>query len=90
MDVTSESIWKSVASLLDMRVAHTMAALLEAEAIPAQVMSGTMLIGEALWEVSVPANRLEAARCLLAKSQLTDSELAFLATGVLDGTDDSN
>jgi hypothetical protein len=85
MDVTSKSTWKSVASLLDMRVAHSMAALLEAEAIPAQVVSGTQLIGEPLWEISVPVESFDAARCLLEKSQFTDAELAFLATGVLDG-----
>ena len=85
MDVTSKSTWKSVASLLDMRVAHSMAALLEAEAIPAQVVSGAQLIGEPLWEISVPVESFDAARCLLEKSQFTDAELAFLATGVLDG-----
>jgi hypothetical protein len=89
MDVTSKSTWKSVASLLDMRVAHLMAALLEAEAIPAQVISGTKLIDEPLWEISVPLEWFEAARCLLDKSQFTDAELAFLATGVLAGIDDS-
>jgi hypothetical protein len=90
MDVISNSTWKSVVSLLDVRVAHTIAALLEAEAIAAQVMSSSKLIGEALlWEVHVPAEQLEAACCLLAQSQLTESELSYLATGVLDGTDDS-
>jgi hypothetical protein len=84
MDVTSKSTWKSVASLLDMRVAHSMAALLEAEAIPAQVVSGTKLIGEPLWEIRVPVECFDAARCLLDKSQFTDAELAFLATGLLD------
>jgi hypothetical protein len=38
-----------------------------------------------LWEVSVPVEGFDAAKCLLDKSQFTDSELAFLATGLLDG-----
>jgi hypothetical protein len=90
MDVTSKSTWTSVASLLDVRVAHAMATLLEAEAIAAQVISSSKLIGEVLlWEVHVSPDQLEAACCLLAQSQLTESELSYLATGVLDRTPDS-
>jgi len=90
MDVTSKSTWTSVASLLDVRVAHTIAALLEAEAIAAQVIPSSKLIGEALlWEVRVSPDRLEAACCLLAQSQLTESELSYLAIGVLNSTADS-
>ncbi len=55
-----------------------MAALLEAEAIPAQVISGTKLTGERLWEVSVPVESFDAALTLFAKSHFTDSELASL------------
>jgi hypothetical protein len=73
-----------------MRVAYTMAALLEAEAIPAHVTSESTLIGEALlWEVRVPIDQLEAARGLLNNSNFTDPELVFLSTGALDSTDDS-
>jgi hypothetical protein len=41
--------------------------------------------GEPSWEISVPVEWFDAARCLLDKSRFTDAELAFLATGVLDG-----
>jgi hypothetical protein len=90
MDVSSESIWESVASFLDIEMAHTVAALLEAEVIPAQVIAGSKLMGEApLWEVRVPADHLDAARCLLAQSQLSDPELTYLATGVLGTPDEA-
>jgi hypothetical protein len=84
MDVTSQSAWQSVASLLDEGVAHTLAALLEAEAVPTQVTSASKLVGDALvWEIRVPFAMLERAHALLDQSRFTDWELQYLATGVL-------
>ena len=90
MDVTSQSAWQSVASLFDEKVAHSLAALLEAEAVPARVTADSKLVGDALvWEVRVPFAMLERAHALLDQSRLTDSELQYLATGVLSGDDRS-
>jgi hypothetical protein len=82
--------WQSVVSLLDVNVAHSLAALLEAEAVPTQVTSDSKLIGEALvWEIRVPVGMLEQANRLLAQSRFTDAELTYLATGALTIDDDS-
>ena len=89
MNVASKSGWQSVASLYDARAAHDLAVLLEDEAVPTQVASDAKLIGEALvWEVWVPIAMLERAHQLLDQSRLTDTELAYLATGVLTGVDE--
>jgi hypothetical protein len=82
--------WESVVSLTDVNVAHTLAALLAAEAVPTQVTSDSKLIGEALvWEIRVPVGMLERAHDLLSHSRFTDAELTYLATGVLSGDNDS-
>jgi len=86
MGVSTRSGWTSVASLYDAGAAHTLAALLNDEAVPTLVTSDSRLIGEALiWEVSVQADMLEHARFLLKRSPLADAELEYLATGVLIG-----
>jgi hypothetical protein len=89
MDVTSKLGWQSVASLYDVRAAHSLAVLLEDEAVPTQETSDAKLIGEALvWEVWVPVAMLERAHQLLGQSRFTDAELEYLATGVLAGVED--
>jgi hypothetical protein len=86
MDVTSDSPWPTVANLYDEKVAQTLASLLEAEAVPTRVAPDPMLVGESLvWEVRVPLEMFERALELLAKSQYSDAELEFLATGQLSG-----
>jgi hypothetical protein len=88
MNATSELAWQPIALLYDETAAHNLAALLEAEAVPARVNSDSKLIGYALgWEVCVPAAMLQRAHQLLAPSQFTDAELEYLATGVLAGDD---
>jgi hypothetical protein len=78
--------WQPVISVLDARVAHSMADLLEAELIRVSVTPDSMTT-EAVpsWTVFVPVEQLESARNLFARSQFTDSELTFLATGELGG-----
>jgi hypothetical protein len=86
MSVSSRSKWTSVASFYDAAVAHTLATLLNDEAVPTQVTSVLSPIGETLiWAVSVQADTLEHARSLLERSRFADAELEYLATGVLPG-----
>jgi hypothetical protein len=82
--------WESVVALTDVNVAHTLAALLAAEAVPTQVTSDSKLIGEALvWKIRVPVGMLERTYDLLSHSRFTEAELTYLATGVFSGDDDS-
>ena len=88
--MTEESNWQSVISVLDVRVAHSLADLLEAEMISVRVIPDSRITDAApSWTVLVSVEQLEAARNFLARTQFTDSELTFLATGELGGTDDS-
>ena len=82
--------WQPVISVLDAAVAHSIADLLEAELIRVRVTPDSMTT-EAVpsWTVLVLAEQLELARNLFARSQFTDSELTFLATGKLGSTDES-
>jgi len=87
--MTQESKWEPAISVIDVRVAHSVAKLLEAEMISVQVMPESQIIGTSpSWTVLVPAGQSEAARQLLAQSQFTDAELTFLATGELRGAKD--
>jgi hypothetical protein len=83
------SRWQPVISVLDAGVAHSIADLLEAEMIRVRVTRDSMTT-EAVpsLTVLVPVEQLEVARNLFAQSQFTDSELTFLATGELSGTDE--
>ena len=85
-----ESSWQSVASVLDRGVARSLADLLAAEMLSVRVEphSGSPEAVES-WRVLVPEQQSETARELLARSQLSDAELSFLATGKLDGSRDS-
>ena len=77
-----------VASVYDISTAHSLAALLNAELVPAKAVAGSQVIGEArVWEVKVPSAMSERARLLLAPSLLSDAELNYLATGALTGDD---
>ena len=88
MTVTAKSTWQAVAPLFDVRSAHAMAGLLQAEGIPTRVTPASPGVGGApKWEVQVPSEQLEVALILLEKSRLTDAELNYLATGLLDGDD---
>jgi hypothetical protein len=90
MELASKSGWIVVASLYDIYTAHSLAALLNAELVPAEVGEGSRGIGEArLWEVRVPSPAAERTQLLLAPSVLSDAELGYLylATGTLPGTD---
>jgi hypothetical protein len=83
-----ESNWEPVISVTDVRIAHSVAELLKAEMISVRVQpDGWKSDAAPSWTVLVPVRQMEAARDLPAQSQLTDSELTFLATGELGGAD---
>ena len=91
MNLTSQSNQIVVASLYDISAAQSLAALLNAELVPAEVIAGSQVIGGArVWDVTVPSTMLERARLLLAPSLLSDAELNYLATGALTGNDVAN
>jgi hypothetical protein len=88
--VDSRIAWIPLVSLYDEKAAHTLATLLNDEAVPTQVAAVPKLIGEShVWEVSVQNNMFDHAQHLLSQSRFTDAELEYLATGVLR-SDDSN
>lgn len=91
MGVTSRSGSIVVASVYDASTARSLAALLNAELVPAEVVAGSQVIGEAhVWEVRVPPVVSERARLLLTPSLLSEAELDYLATGALTGNDATN
>ena len=65
-----------------------MAALLQAEGIPAKVSPAFPgLSGAPMWQVQVAAEQLEVALILYERSRFTDAEMNYLATGLLGGED---
>jgi hypothetical protein len=91
MGITSQSGWTVVASVYDASTARSLAALLNPELVPAEVVAGSQVIGGArAWEVRVPSATSERARLLLAPSVLSEAELTYLATGALPGNDATN
>jgi hypothetical protein len=83
-----ESNWESVISVIDARVAHSVAELLEAELISVCVVTDSRTTDAApSWTVLVSVEQMEVARNLLAQSKFTDAELTFLATGELGAAD---
>lgn len=83
---STEASWESVASILDVRAAHNLAELLQAELIPTRVVAATHHVSAAAsWEVEVPADQVATAQRLMESSRLTDAELSYLASGDLDG-----
>jgi hypothetical protein len=91
MSFTSNSAWDVVVSFSDVLSAHAMAVLFRAEGVPAEVVSDTSLLGEArLCAIRVPPDLAHRARWLMSQAQFTDAELAFLATGELDGADSTD
>jgi hypothetical protein len=87
--MTIELKWEPAISVIDVRVARSVAELLEAELISVQVMPDSRVTEAApSWMVLVPVGQSDAARQLLAQSQFTDAELTFLATGELRGAED--
>jgi putative signal transducing protein len=82
-----EPAWELLLTVFDAISAHLLSDLLTREGVPTRVHSESPLFGVARsCQIFVPAELLEHARSLLTADQLSDSELAYLATGRL-GTD---
>jgi hypothetical protein len=62
--------------------------LFRGEGLPAKLISGNPLFGDAqACEVRVPPELEHRARWLLSQAQFTDAELTYLATGELGDTE---
>lgn len=76
--------WITFAVYGDAASAEATAGLLRSETIPVHVASGEPVPGLIEgFRVMVPPDMLHRAQWILSQAQLTDEELAFLATGVL-------
>jgi hypothetical protein len=66
-------------------------ALFQAEGVPTEVVSDTLLLGEARrCEIRVPSELAHRARWLMSQAQFTDAELTFLATGKLEDPENAD
>jgi len=80
--------WQPFETFSDRGSAEALAAVLGSEGVPARVESSELVAGiEARYRVLVPSSLVHRARWVLADSDLTDSELDYLATGKLSDAD---
>jgi hypothetical protein len=76
--------WKPFEVFSDRGSAEALVAVLGSEGVPARVESSELVAGiEARYRVLVPSSLVHRARWVLADSDLTESELDYLATGKL-------
>ena len=80
--------WQPFQTFSDRGSAEVLAAVLDSEGVPARVESSKLVAGiESRYCVLVPASLAHRANWVLADSDLTDSELEYLATGKLSDTE---
>ncbi len=80
--------WQPFEIFSDRGSAEALAAVLGSEGVPARVESSELVAGiEARHRVLVPSALAHRARWVLADSDLTDSELGYLATGEFSEAD---
>jgi hypothetical protein len=79
MKDTANPAPRKVATIFDARVARRLAALLEDELIPAEVLSDS----SQRWYVLVPSDYADRACVILRSSELSEAELSYLAVGEL-------
>jgi hypothetical protein len=76
--------WQVFQTFSDRGSAEALAAVLASEDVPARVESSKLVAGiETRHGVLVPASLVHRAKWVLADSDLSDSELDYLATGKL-------
>jgi hypothetical protein len=76
--------WQPFKSFSDRGSAEALAAVLDSEGVPTRIMSSGLVAGiETRYRVLVPSSLAHRAKWVLADSDLTDSELDYLATGEL-------
>jgi len=81
-----EKLWARFMSFPDSASAVAAASYLEQNGVPSRVEAGSPSVDFSnIAFVLVPGHLAHRAKWLWAKSDLTESELHFLATGELDG-----
>lgn len=82
--------WQVVATFSDVASGHVIVTLFNQEGLPAKLILGNPLSGDANGcEIRVPRELAHRARWILSQAELTDAELTYLATGELGGTDNT-
>jgi len=85
--MTSEK-WQPFETFSDRGSAEALVAVLNSEDVPARIESSHLVAGiETRHRVLVPSSLMHRARWVLADSDLTESELDYLATGKLSDTE---
>ena len=80
--------WKPFQAFSDRGSAEALAVVLDSEGVPARIESSKLVAGiETRHCVLVPASLVHRAKWVLADTDLTDSELDYLATGKLSDTE---
>ena len=84
----SRNDWQPFQTFSDRGSAEARAGVLESEGVPARVASSELVAGiETRHRVLVPSSLVHRANWVLADSDLTDSELDYLATGKLSDSE---
>jgi hypothetical protein len=79
-----------VATFSDVASGHVIVTLFNREGLPAELILGNPLLGDANGcEIRVPHELAHRARWILSQAELTDAELTYLATGELGDADSS-
>ena len=74
--------WQPFQSFSDRGSAEALAAVLDSEGVPTRIRSSGLVAGiETRYRVLVPSSLAHRAKWVLADSDLTESELDYLATG---------
>jgi hypothetical protein len=82
--------WRVVATFSDVASGHVIVTLFNREGLPAELILGNPLLGDANGcEIRVPHELAHRARWILSQAELTDAELTYLATGELGDADSS-
>ena len=80
--------WQPFQTFSDRGSAEARAVVLDSEGVPALIESSKLVAGiETRHSVLVPASLVHRAKWVLADTDLTDSELDYLATGKLSDTE---
>ena len=80
--------WQPCQTFSDRGSAEALAVVLDSEGVPARIESSKLVAGiETRHCVLVPASLVHRAKWVLADTDLTDSELDYLATGKLSDTE---
>jgi hypothetical protein len=88
---TPEFEWQVVATYSDVASGHVIVTLFNREGLPAQLILGNPLFGNANGcEIRVPRELAHRARWILSQAELSDAELTYLATGELGSPEEAD